>query len=242
MKNILIHLNAPKYEWQKEVEPLLKIQIDNSRLYWKREDIWLITNFPYEYNGIKARVVNDSLFCAFKPTVTKVNVILNLFHQRMIENGELYWFHDLDAFQLAPVIVDFEEDMALTDYGVTTIRESYNNRWSTGSWFFKKGARDIFRKIYVKSEADLVNEEAALGRVIKESPSIGQRIKKLNITYNFATRKRDVDKMLEIAEKPLKVLHFHPTDTRRISNGLTNMEYCQTFMEEELKELFKKHL
>lgn len=240
MKNLLIHINGSDYEWQKEVEPLLKIQIDNSQLYWKREDIILVTNFPYEYNGVKALVVPGSCFFKMRPTVTKVKVILYLFEQGLI-GDDLYWFHDLDAFQLAPVIVDFKEDMALTDYGVTTIRESYNNRWSTGSWFFKKSAKGLFQMILGRCLKDKVNEEAALGRIIKDNPAVGDRVHKLNITYNVATRKRDVEKTLEQATKPIKVLHFHPFDTRKLWNGLKNMQYCPSLMSPELINIFKQH-
>lgn len=234
MKNLLIHLNGPGYEWQKEVEPLLKIQIENSLRFLKKEDIILITNFDYEYLGVKARKVDA--YCDWKPTVSKVLAIL-----KIIEN-DIYWFHDLDAFQLEPLDFTLEKDMALTDYGVTTIRESYNSRWSTGSWFFKKEARDIFFSIVERSAKDGINEEAALGRLVKEDPSILDRIEKLNITYNFATRKRDVEKNMEIVDKPIKVLHFHPHDKRPLSNGMTNMEYCFPLMSPELQAIFKKHL
>jgi len=237
LKNILIHLNGPDYEWQKEVEPLLKIQIDNSLRFWKREDIVLVTNFEYEYNGIKALVLPDSFYCDFKPTVTKVKVIYHL-----IGRGIDGWFHDLDAFQLEPIDFTLTKDMALTDYGATTIRPSYGKRWSTGSWFFKREAKDLFFDILYRCIVDNVNEEAALGRILKENRSLLRRIEKLNITYNFATRKRDVEKTMQIAEKPLKVLHFHPYDTRPLSNGMTNMEYCLPLMPKELQPIFKKHL
>lgn len=245
MKNILIYIKGKgfdKHQWEDESMKLLKVQIDNSQLYWKREDIWLITNFPYEYNGVKAIEVIGDFYYYKKPTVTKVKVLYELFFAGLIEEGEMYWFHDLDAFQLAPVIVNFKEDMALTDYGITTVRESYNSRWSTGSWFFKKSAFDLFEKILERSQKDKINEEAALGRLLVDQPELRERIHKLNITFNVATRKRNVEETLEQAIKPLRVLHFHPFDNRKLWNGKTNMEYCPALMPKELNEIFKKNL
>lgn len=241
MKNLLIHLNGPDYEWQQEVEPLLKIQIDNGLRFWKREDILLVTNFEYEYNGVKALVIEDWNYCEFKPTVSKVLAILRLFELDIIKD-ETYWFHDLDAFQLQPLDFTLTKDMALTDYGITTIRPSYNKRWSTGSWFFRRESIDIFQMILERSLKDGINEEASLGRIIKNDSSLRNRIEKINISYNFATRKRDIEKTLEIAIRPLKVLHFHPSDTRKLSNGMTNMEYAMSVMPEELQDIFKKNL
>lgn len=236
MKNLLIHLNAPEYEWQSEVEPLLKIQIDNSLRFWSPEDIVLVTNFPYRYNGVEAR--QSTRVMRAKPTLTKVAVMLELLE----EEDEEYWFHDLDAFQLEPLDHVLTTDMALTDYGITTLRPSYNQRWSTGSWFFRPQAKDMLQSIFVRAVKDVINEEAALGRIIKDRPALRRRIEKLNITYNFATRKRDVEKTMEIAQKPIKVLHFHPFDSRPLSNGMTNLELCFPMLAPDLQDIFLTHL
>lgn len=245
MKNLMVFLSPHKSftndRWGKESEALIKIQIDNSQLFWKREDIILVTNFPYEYGGVKAIEIGDEHYCELRPTATKVPAILELFRRGLIEEGELYWFHDLDAFQLAPVIVDFSEDMGVTNYGITTIRQSYNNRLSTGSWFFKSTAEDIFQMIHERMYEDEINEETALGRLIKDNPMLTKRINLVDISYNVATRKRDVEKTLKQAIKPIKVLHFHPFDKRKLWNGKTNMEYCQSLMTLELNNIFKKH-
>ena len=50
MKQLLIYI-GPTDKFDDEHEVLTKIQIDNSLdLGWKKEDILLVTNFPYEYN------------------------------------------------------------------------------------------------------------------------------------------------------------------------------------------------
>jgi hypothetical protein len=54
MKNLLIHINPVSKIFSPEHEDLTRIQIDNSlELRWKKEEILLVTNFPYEYRGIK---------------------------------------------------------------------------------------------------------------------------------------------------------------------------------------------
>ena len=158
MKNLLIYVNPSKsfldYHWRDENKLLAKIQIDNSlALGWKKEDIILVTNFNYEYRGVKSMVVNDDLFCKVSYTATKIKVILHLFDKDII-GDDLYWFHDFDAFQLEKIT---EEELclenavfALTDYGKTTINEFRDRRWSTGSIFFKKDAERIFRMMMQK--------------------------------------------------------------------------------------------
>lgn len=77
MKNLLVYIN-PRRDFDDESSRYAQIQIDNSRKYWNPEDILLITNFPYEYQGIKSLVVPDSLFCGFDAKASKVNAIIYL--------------------------------------------------------------------------------------------------------------------------------------------------------------------
>src|SRR3989344_2935283 len=115
MKNLLIYIN-PRHDFGVEEKVTVKIQIDNSLdLGWKRQDILLVTNFPYEYNAVKATIVGDENYCDSIPTTSKINTIVDLFKiQALIDifkintivdlfkkglmAGELYWYHDLDVF------------------------------------------------------------------------------------------------------------------------------------------------
>jgi len=239
MKNLLIYINPthsfanPSAElWTHENDILVKIQIDNSlELGWKREDILLVTNFPYEYNGVKSVVVGDENYCAHSVgTPSKINVILTLFDLGLI-GDDLYWFHDFDAFQLEDVNIELDDKkIALTDYGITNMNKGRNGRWSTGSIFFKKGSRDVFEWIKTAVYKYEKNEEVALLALTRHNKHhIIDRIDKLNITYNFATRRRNVVEQYKITDLPIKVIHFHPFDKRPVfylHTGHDNMDVC----------------
>ena len=122
MKNLLIYIN-PNHSFSKEYVTMSKIQIDNSLdLGWKPEDIMMVTNFPYEYKGIKSIVVGDEYFYT-PPSTLKFPAVARMFENNMIGN-DLYWMHDFDSFQLVPLDSDERiiqemggRDMGLCDYG-----------------------------------------------------------------------------------------------------------------------------
>jgi hypothetical protein len=239
MKNLLIYINPQKNFfneevnkiWKDETSTLVKVQIDNSLgLGWKKEDILLITNFDYEYQGVKSLVIGDDNYCEISPTATKIKAIITLFDMGLIKD-DLYWFHDFDAFQLEEIMEsELELDdskIAITDYGRTTINTSRDLRWSTGSIFFRKGSKDVFNWIKDAVYYHKKNEEVALLALTRRNRfNINGRIKKINITYNFATRKRNIPLGYEIAAKPLKVIHFHPFDKRGVEGENDNMAVC----------------
>ena len=93
MKNLMIYVNPSKH-FGKEEKISVEIQIENSLdLGWKAEDIILATNFPYEYSGVKSIWVSDDNYCVYHPPVSKLNAIIDLFKQKLIESGEIYWYH-----------------------------------------------------------------------------------------------------------------------------------------------------
>lgn len=198
MKNLLIYIN-PRKAFDNETSTLVKIQIDNSLFFWKPEDILLVTNFPYQYRSVKAMVVNDNLFCPIHDKASKINTIIHL-----IENGynEYTWMHDFDAFQLHPISLKIDKDVGFTDYG-------WSRKWNTGSIFFKPSSLDIFKWLRDGVYKNKTDEERALV-ILTDSNfnNINSRCQRLNITYNFGMRK--IDYNFQIAEKPLKVVHFHP--------------------------------
>ena len=260
VKNLMIFVNPTGRFFSSavdnETDVLVKVQIDNSLdLGWKKEDILLITNFDYEYGGVKAMVVGGENYCGFSPTATKINAIIYLFEQGVI-GKDLYWFHDFDAFQLGWItereIELGDMDFGLTEYGRTTMNARRDKRLSTGSVFFRKSARDIFEWIKIKVYQYECNEEVALLELTKiPKYTLKDRIKRLNITYNFATRKRDISESFEIALKPLKVIHFHPFDRRPLDRegNNNNMDVCvygrnrlnKVLASEGLIEIFNKH-
>lgn len=237
MKNLMIFVNPSKSfsegGFGDEANVLVKIQVENSlRLGWRPEDIMLVTNFRYEYAGIKALEVGDDVYCRFAPTATKIYTIIRLFRKGIIGDG-LYWFHDLDAFQLQPM---FEEEIGLpkefigvTDYGRSSINPGRDLRWSTGTIFFREDTLDIFMLWASQMELYKSNEEIALLEMLKKGKyrHIKDRVKRMNITWNLATRKRKVEEAWALADKPLRVIHFHPFDDRPIyGTDCANIEFC----------------
>ncbi|MBI2593914.1 hypothetical protein HYW44_04725 [Candidatus Daviesbacteria bacterium] len=212
MKNLLIFIspsksfNNPRPDLINDAGVSVKIQIENSlQLGWRKEDIMLVTNFNYEYAGIRAEVLDDVAFFERKPQASKINALLKLFENGMIKSDEIYWFHDLDAFQVCSIPelkIDLGTfDMALTDYG-------RNDRWSTGVIYFKISSRDIFVNIRDVMYKNNIDEERALTHLTRTNEEINKRVKKINKSFNFTPR--NLKTMYALALKPIRVIHFHP--------------------------------
>lgn len=248
MKNLLIWIH-PSKTFDEEHSKLIKIQIENSLdLGWKREDIFLITNFPYEFMGVKSFVIPDKYYCELFRQATKVDVMVHLFDIGFIDDN-LFWLHDLDAYQQYPITEEElgleKVDIGMTDYG-------RHERWNGGSMFIKKGIEDFYRevkdKMYRDNEKNLgiwKNEEDVLMELTKENyNNVNDRIKRLNISYNFGIRKMKI--CYDKAIKPIRVTHFHPD---RIYWGRTTAwdiirgknEVGKPIMPERLISIFNKN-
>ena len=90
MKNLFIYVNPNGFD--EESGKLTKIQIDNSlELGWPIEDILLVTNFPYEHNGVNAYVVDiERSYCPFVATASKIKTVDYLFDIDFI-GDDIYW-------------------------------------------------------------------------------------------------------------------------------------------------------
>lgn len=224
--------------------PLVKVQIENSlALGWKKEDIMLVTNFDYQYGFMKATVFKDIDFFDPKPQASKINAIIKLFENKKIKKGQLYWFHDFDAFQLHPITeaeIDLgEADMGLSDYG-------RYKRWSTGSIFFKSSSKDIFYRIREHVYKENIDEERVLTSLTDNNEDIRKRIKKINRTYNFTTM--NLKQSYKSAIKPLRVVHFHPLAANRPWHVQRSLDYFKgdnyintPLLTERLIKIFKYH-
>lgn len=203
LKNLIVYIHPEKI-LIRDYGVLAKIQIDNSlSLGWKKEDIIFVTNFPWEYNGVKAIVVGTDHYCAVRPRSIKTAIIPFLVKAGVIEKGKIYWNHDFDAYQLN--LMDEAElglenvDAGLTDYG-------WRERWCLGSFFVKKESKDIFEKAKPIIYSDIEDETALMQ--LTEDQAFANRCKRLNITYNFGMRY--VESNWKRAIKPLRIVHFHP--------------------------------
>ena len=200
MKNLLIYF-SPEHKFNEENQKYIEIQIENSLYYWKPEDILLVTNFPYEYMGIKALNLPDELYSDVSRCAIKINVI-DYMLDNMILWEDVIWFHDTEAWQIAPMEVELNKPLGLTDYG-------WSKKWNGGSMFFKPAAFPIFEKWQKSIEKYNLDDERSLMKLTKTNDDgINNYIQRLNITYNIG--KRRVEENIARADKPIKVLHFHP--------------------------------
>ena len=221
MKNLMIHISL-RGMFHGEYDSLVKIQIDNSLAFgWK--DILLVTNFDYEYKGIKSFVVGNSNFCDFWPRTSKINVILDLFNRGMVD--DLIWYHDLDAFQLRKLEPNIKGyDMGIVTYGHA--RKTTKAEWNSGSFFFNKGAGKIFKAIRNYVYKHKTDEEQAFIEVDKS------RVKELNKTYNFGVSGFHMNKT--ISERPIRVAHFHP-------HKKNHMKLFKPLLTKRLINVFKQY-
>jgi len=258
MKTIMLFVHPDK-DFLPEHKIMIKIQIDSLlKLGWKKEDIILATNFPYKYRGVKSLLVSDNNFCDFCHTFTLVNVILELFDRKIIKDNELYWYHDEDAYQLLP-ITESELDLGNTDMALSY--KGIKEKWDAGSIFFKKGAEDIFRNLREIVYKYKVNEEYALIALYtnnllwitdKEfvartkfvplytpSKKMDGRIKTLDLRYMFTL---DGIEHYDLAEKPLKVIHFSFSDDLYLDSAMFGKNsFKKPLITKQLIEIFQKH-
>jgi hypothetical protein len=246
MKNLLIY-TGPDKKFSKEDLSLAKIQIDNSfNLGWRKQDLLLITDFPFEYNGIKSLVIPEGLYYEFDKNANKVPVIVYLINQGIIDSGNLYWCHDFDAYELNRIS---EAELGLDSFDLGLVHYVYKPEWQLCSFFFKKSAVDIFELLDRTSRTrpwHSRNNEKTLTWLIKHNKIKSSRYKKLNVTY--AVAKRYLRFTYEKALKPLKVLHFRPSDRDKLmpDTALNMFMYGKNslkipLMNDRLIKIFKYH-
>ncbi|MDO8619477.1 MAG: hypothetical protein Q7R49_06080 [Candidatus Daviesbacteria bacterium] len=269
MKNLLIYIN-PRKDFDDESKIAIKIQIDNSLdLGWKREDIMLVTNFPYEYNGVIALQSGDENYCPYFPPASKICTIVELFEKGFIEKGQIYWFHDLDVFQNEAITeAEIISELSTAEFGLTD--KGRMPQWNTGTIFFKGSASDIFRMIKELSRKYETNEEFALRAIttnnilwatvrsalnndqiiladIPGAENCDKRVKKINISYNL--RPWNIDSTYRMAIKPIRAVQFHPLEARPCISGVTPLEFFMygknkintVLMPERLIKIFIQH-
>ena len=227
MKNLMIYVN-PVREFTEDYSRLVKVQIDYCRqIGWRDSDIMLVTNFPYSYSEKESIIVPDKLFCQHRKKASKVNVICHLLKNGLLD--DMCWFHDFDAYQASsfPKNILGGFDAAFVDYAT-------NDMWNTGSFFFKQSSLDIFEAIRRVMNERRINEEFALKYLTdRDTDGINKRYIKLNNTYNLG-RMRQNDYTFGLANKPIKVFHFHPRMTQLY-------EEVKPLLPNYLIEIFKKH-
>lgn len=210
MKNLLIY-TGPQKKFSPEDAVLARIQIDNCLdLGWKKEDILFVTDFPFEYNGIKSIYLKQDVYYDFDPKANKIPVIVYLIENGFISRDIIHWAHDLDAYENHN-INQSELDLENFDLGLT--HYTYKSQWQCGSFFFKNASLDIFKLIdrTTRQKPHLSrNNEKTLTHLINNNQIDPKRYKRLNPTYNLM--KKYLQIVYPKTSKPIKVLHFRPSD------------------------------
>lgn len=211
MKNLLIY-TGPKKKFSHEDETLARIQIDNSLdLGWKKDEILLVTNFPYSYNGVNSYQIGD-IYYDFDLAASKLPAMIHLIKNSTIDSQSLYWCHDFDAFELNRID---EPELGLNHHNLGLVPYFYKPEWSFSSVFFKRGAVSIFELIdstTKKYPRISRNNEKTLAWLIKHDLIKKESFVELNTTYNIA--KRCLKTVYEAADKPIRVIHFRPSDPK----------------------------
>lgn len=246
MKNLLIY-TGPNKNFQEEDEILARIQIDNSLdLGWKKEDILLITDFPFNYNGVKSQIVPNGLYYDFDKMANKSKVLAYLLHQKTIKPNVLYWCHDFDAYENFKIE---KEELGLSNFDIGLVHYFYKPEWSFTSVFLKDSAIDIINLLdqtISNKPYSSRNNEKTLTKLIKNNKIQASRYKMLNVTYNIT--KRFLPIVYKEAIKPLKVLHFRPSNKDELmpDTALNMFMYGKNslkmpLMSERLVKIFKHH-
>lgn len=243
MRQVLVYTN-PEAQFNEENQTLVKLHIDNSlELGWKREDILLFTNFKYEHNGVKSQLVDGSTHVEWDKTSNKVPVIRDLLKQGLPKG--LYWYHDFDAYQNEVIT---EQELGLDDYDIGLTGYGYKPQVNGGSFFFRENTYDFF-EYWCKRFSQIVRtraDEKTLTDMTRDGKMNDWKWKMLNITYNFGQRCPNL--CYEQADKPLKVLHFHPHYEFYTYHGHKNIEIMRgdnkhkiPMISERLSKIFTKY-
>lgn len=245
MKNLMIYTGGG---WSNEEdEKLARIQIDNSLdLGWRREDILLFTDFPYEHSGVVALRVPDGVSYEQDKKANKIKVVAYLLNNDLLDKYELYWCHDLDAFELNNVA-----DIDLSGKSMGIVPYYYKKEWSFSNFFFYANLETEASMVYFAWAIDKYrfksrgNEKTF--RFLVESRKLDMtRFKELNVTYHIA--KRCLRTIYPVADKPIKVLHFRPSDKDKLmpDTALNMFMYGKNslktpLMTDRLISIFKQH-
>ena len=184
-----------RYSYE-NIDLLLRSQIENSiKLGWNADDIILLSNFNYDFMGVRAIKIDLNKFCF---TGSKVFGMKFLFKYGLV--NDVIWSHDLDAWQNASFECPDFKDVGIACYS--------NSKFNGGSIFWRKKASDILHKITDVIEKDEHNkEEPTLNKILK-SDKYKKRVTILNNTFNVGCS--GYVKRWNRSIKPIHVCHFHP--------------------------------
>lgn len=198
MKSLMVVNCRPKGKVsEEELRKMLDAQIENSlALGWTPKDIVIVTNLDLDAPATMIRApLNERCL-----TGSKMFALHHLFTLGLIQEDEVWWAHDLDAWQNHWFDPPPFLDIALAEYSTP--------KFNGGSIFLKATAQDM---ISVITESIVVakahREEPAINSILR-SEAFRQRVTVLNSTFNVGCSAYAVRHGR--STKPILVSHFHP--------------------------------
>lgn len=209
MKNLVVYVVEDPGQVDESVIRVLRLQVDLALdLGWPGDDCLLLTNFEFGHRGVRARVVLPPA----RPRTARVTSFFKTWCIREVlgevPDGEVVWYHDADAFQLAPIIKPpSSAPLAFTLYA-TRQRLLVQG----GSMFFDRRARPVFDWVWrALTELGCRKDEFALTDAGFD-PTLAGHFGLLDGCWNLGTT--DFELRYQLASKPIRVVHFHPRRTR----------------------------
>ena len=198
------------YSEMESTYDLIRAQIDNSLdCGWNTKDIIIATNFEFEYRGVKTYVLDD--ICEYSQFFHKQYATLEMMKKGVFEGCNI-WYHDLDAFQLEPFDFPYFEG----DWGTCVYPNGDGHSCQCGVIYLKSTSQDMFQYLVDNMKSRVYNthdDEVVIRNDIKLNPKYANRVSVLNTAYNLGMT--GFRYRYNWAEKPIKVVHFHPDDERQ---------------------------
>jgi hypothetical protein len=216
----------------------LDLQVDNSlELGWRAADLLVYTNFPYARHGVRA--------VEWRPGKRPRTARMTSFHKtevllhalRRLDRGETIWYHDADAYQLHPFAGSPAggKDLAACLY---CTRERLLIQG--GSMFLRRGALAIFEEVYeLLTRHGYRKDEMALTDLCARAELL-DRFAALDYSFNLGDT--DFELRYQLAERPIRVAHFHldrDEPRRKFAEGRNSLRVFP--LGERFERLLQRH-
>ena len=178
----------------------LKAQIDNIlEIGWSLEDIILLSNFEFEFMGVKAIQMKFNEFCL---SGSKMWSVKWLFDNNKVD--DIIYSGDLDCWQnIWFDCPEFDGDVAVSMYS--------NPKINGGNIFWKPSSGDIVNEVVKQLEKNKAAKEEPLLNKILYSDTYHKRVSFLDSTYNVGCSGFNVRFTRSL--KPIRVCHFNPPNS-----------------------------
>ncbi|MEM8962482.1 MAG: hypothetical protein AAGD38_13445 [Acidobacteriota bacterium] len=207
MKNLMLYIVDDERIPSKDapVRRMLDLQVANSlALGWSRDDILLYTNFPYRHDDVDAIEVAPPPRPRTARATSFYKTFCILHALERMPHDELIWYHDTDAFQLIP----FEAPTDSRVLGFCLYSTRQRLLVQGGSMFFSRAVRPIFEQVWNRLVHDACRKDEFALTDAAGDPELMDRFRVIDYSYNLGTT--DFALRYQLAEKPIKVVHFHP--------------------------------